>query len=344
MANINNSQEYLLLIEERLRQNWDKFSSEIPIHFLTAYHMGWVDENFQPLENIKGGKRLRPLFCVLINQALNGILDDALDIGSALEFLHNFSLVHDDIQDRDEKRHGKWTVWKIWGEAQAINVGDLLFNLAFQILANLSSPLLVSKSIQEVTHTIQELIEGQYLDLSFEQKKEVSLKEYMQMIDKKTAKLFATCFYLGAFSATYKDEISKEFQEIGEKFGLCFQIADDAMGIWGNPDKTGKNSLADLWRRKKTYPILYTYSEASDKERLKIEEIWSKEYLTDQDIYDLIELIEDKRAKEATFNLIEKFFNGSYKKLLSFERVYDISLIKEIFENYYDLIFSIQRS
>lgn len=341
---MNEIQKYLLIIENKLQENWSKFSSQIPVHFITAYHMGWVDENFQPLVEIKGGKRLRPLFCVLINQMLSGSLNDALEIGSALEFLHNFSLVHDDIQDRDEKRHGRWTVWRIWGEAQAINVGDLLFNMVFQVLTNLSSPLLLSKSLKEITETIKELIEGQYLDLSFEEKINISLKEYLIMIDKKTAKLFSTSFYLGAFSATYKDSISKVFQEIGRSFGLFFQIADDAIGIWGDPNKTGKNAFSDLWRKKKTYPILYLYSEASEKERLRIEEIWKREKVSEKDILYLLDLLDKKRVKEATFNLAERYFKESYDKLLEFKDLCNISPVKKVFEDYYNLIFSFQRS
>lgn len=341
---MNEIQKYLLIIENKLQENWSKFSSQIPVHFITAYHMGWVDENFQPLVEIKGGKRLRPLFCVLINQMLSGSLNDALEIGSALEFLHNFSLVHDDIQDRDEKRHGRWTVWRIWGEAQAINVGDLLFNMVFQVLTNLSSPLLLSKSLKEITETIKELIEGQYLDLSFEEKINISLKEYLIMIDKKTAKLFSTSFYLGAFSATYKDSISKVFQEIGRSFGLFFQIADDAIGIWGDPNKTGKNAFSDLWRKKKTYPILYLYSEASEKERLRIEEIWKREKVSEKDILYLLDLLDKKRVKEATFNLAERYFKESYDKLLEFKDLCNIYPVKKVFEDYYNLIFSFQRS
>lgn len=341
---VNEIQKYLLIIENKLQENWSKFSSQIPVHFITAYHMGWVDENFQPLVEIKGGKRLRPLFCVLINQMLSGSLNDALEIGSALEFLHNFSLVHDDIQDRDEKRHGRWTVWRIWGEAQAINVGDLLFNMVFQVLTNLSSPLLLSKSLKEITETIKELIEGQYLDLSFEEKINISLKEYLIMIDKKTAKLFSTSFYLGAFSATYKDNISKVFQEIGRSFGLFFQIADDAIGIWGDPNKTGKNAFSDLWRKKKTYPILYLYSEASEKERLRIEEIWKREKVSEKDILYLLDLLDKKRVKEATFNLAERYFKESYDKLLEFKDLCNIYPVKKVFEDYYNLIFSFQRS
>lgn len=340
---MNEIQKYLLQIEKRLQENWNKFSSEVPVHFITAYHMGWVGENFQPLMEFKGGKRLRPLFCVLINQSLGGDLDSVLDIASSLEFLHNFSLVHDDIQDRDEKRHGRWTVWKIWGEAQAINVGDLLFDMTFQVLSNLN-PQLLAKTLSTITETIRELIEGQYLDLLFEKKKEVSLKEYLIMIEKKTAKLFSTSFYLGAYSAIYKEDIAKIFQEIGRDFGLFFQIADDAMGIWGDPNKTGKNTFNDLLRRKKTYPVLYLYSEASDKERMMLEEIWMRERLSERDILYIIELLDKKRVKEATFNIAEKYFDKSYNKLMSFKDLYNISLIKDLFESYYKLIFSLQRS
>ncbi|MGC9002923.1 MAG: polyprenyl synthetase family protein [Dictyoglomus sp.] len=341
---VNEIQKFLLIIENKLQENWNKFSSNISIHLITAYHMGWVGEDLTPLANIRRGKRLRPLFCVLVNQTLGGFLDDALEIGSAIEFLHNFSLVHDDIQDRDERRHGRWTVWKIWGEAQAINVGDLLFNMVFQVLTNLKSPVLLSKSLKELTETIRELIEGQYLDISFEKRKDISLKEYLMMIDKKTAKLFSTSFYLGAFSATYKEDLSKIFQEIGRDFGLFFQIADDAIGIWGDPEKTGKNAFVDLWRKKKTYPILYLYSESSEKEKLRIEEIWGREIVTEKDIEYLLDHLERKRVKEATFNLAEKYFDEGYKKLLSFQDLYNISLLRKLFEDYYNLIFSLQRS
>jgi len=125
---------------------------------------------------------------------------------------------------------------------------------------------------------------------------------------------------------------------------LFFQIADDAMGIWGDPNKTGKNTFNDLLRRKKTYPVLYLYSEASDKERMMLEEIWMRERLSERDILYIIELLDKKRVKEATFNIAEKYFDKSYNKLMSFKDLYNISLIKDLFESYYKLIFSLQRS
>jgi len=112
------------------------------------------------------------------------------------------------------------------------------------------------------------------------------------------------------------------------------------MGIWGDPEKTGKNAFADLWRKKKTYPILYLYSEASDKEKRMIEEIWGRDIVTEKDIEYLLDRLEKKRVKEATFNLAEKYFGESYKKLLSFQDLYNISLLRKLFEDYYNLIFS----
>ncbi|MGB9857654.1 MAG: polyprenyl synthetase family protein [Dictyoglomaceae bacterium] len=335
-------QKYLILIERRLQENWEKFSNLLPLYFFSAYHMGWVDEEGRPLTEFKGGKRLRPLFCVLVNQAFNGSLDDALNLGSSLEFLHNFSLVHDDIQDGDEKRHNRWTVWKLWGVPQAINVGDSLFNLCFQVLTQISSPTLQRVSLKEITATIQELIEGQYLDLSFEHRNEISLKEYMTMIEKKTARLFATTFYLGSFSANYKEDISRKFFEIGRNFGIFFQIADDIMGIWGDPKKTGKSALGDLWKKKKTFPIIYLLQEASDKERQKLYEIWNRIKLTEQDIYYILELLDKKRAKEVSFNTAEKFFEKGYKGLEEYKDIVDLSLVKDLFKNYYNLVLSLQ--
>jgi geranylgeranyl diphosphate synthase type I len=335
-------QKYLLMIERKLQENWEKFSNILPLYLFSAYHMGWVDENFQPLSEFKGGKRLRPLFCVLINQAFGGSLEDALNLGSSLEFLHNFSLVHDDIQDGDEKRHNRWTVWRLWGIPQAINVGDSLFNLCFQVLTQISSPLLQSISLKEITKTIQEIIEGQYLDISFETRNEISIKEYMIMIEKKTASLFGTTFFLGSFSANYKEELSRKFYDIGKNFGIFFQIADDIIGIWGDPKKTGKNPLGDIWRKKKTYPIIYTFQESSIKERQRFIEIWNRKNLIESDVTYILELLEKKRAKEAAVNTAEKFFEKGYNALEEYKDLVDLSLVKNLFRNYYKLIFSFQ--
>ncbi|MFN3699227.1 MAG: polyprenyl synthetase family protein, partial [Dictyoglomus sp.] len=114
--------------------------------------------------------------------------------------------------------------------------------------------------------------------------------------------------------------------------------------IWGDPSKTGKNAFIDLWRKKKTYPVLYLYSEASEKEKLKLEEIWRRDRVTERDINYLLELLDKKRVKEATFNLAEKYFRESYNKLLSFKDYYNISSLRRLFEDYYNLIFSFQRS
>ncbi|MEN2983432.1 MAG: polyprenyl synthetase family protein [Dictyoglomaceae bacterium] len=335
-------QKYLLLIERKLQENWEKFSNFLPLYLFSAYHMGWVDEKGNPLTEYKGGKRLRPLLCVLINQAFNGPLDDALNLASSLEFLHNFSLVHDDIQDGDEKRHNRWAVWKLWGIPQAINVGDSLFNLCFQVLTQISSPILQRTSLREITNTIQELIEGQYLDLSFERRSDVYLKEYMIMIEKKTARLFATAFFLGSFSANYKEDLSRKFFEIGKDFGLFFQIADDVLGIWGDPKKTGKPPLGDLWKKKKTFPIIYLLQEASEREKQKLFEIWSREKLLEQDILYILQMLDRKRVKEASINTAERFFEKSYKALEEYDELIDLSLIKELLKNYYNLIFSLQ--
>ncbi len=335
-------QKYLLLIERRLQENLERFSNPLPLYLFSAYHMGWIDEFGNPLSEFKRGKRLRPLLCVLINQAFNGPLDDALNLASSLEFLHNFSLVHDDIQDGDEKRHNRWTVWRLWGVPQAINVGDSLFNLCFQVLTQLFSPLLQRISLREITNTIQELIEGQYLDISFEKRNDVYLKEYMTMIEKKTARLFATSLFLGSFSANYKEDISRKFFEMGKNFGIFFQIADDIMGIWGDSRKTGKTPLGDLWKKKKTFPIIYLLQEASDKEKQRIYEIWNKSNLLEQDISYILQALERKRVKESSLNTAEEFFEKSYRIIEEYEGLIDLRLIKELFKNYYNLIFSSQ--
>jgi len=224
------------------------------------YHLGWVDERFRPIDN-HTGKQLRPLFCLLTCEACGGRQSLALPVAAAIELLHNFSLIHDDIEDADSTRRGRPTAWTVWGMPQALNAGDALHSLAQLTLLRLSERGAPAETVVEALRLFEEaclqLTEGQFLDLRFESEEDISTTSYLGMVAKKTAALLAASCRLGALVAQAPERQQERLQHFGHHLGLAFQIQDDVLGIWGDPAVTGKPVGADLRRRKKTLPVLY---------------------------------------------------------------------------------------
>ena len=225
---------------------------------MLSYHMGWIGEGAEPQVR---GKRLRSLLVLLTTEACGGDWRKSLPAATSVGFLHNFSLIHDDIEDNSDIRRGRPTVWKNWGLPQALNSGDLMFSMAYASMMQLNevghSAEKTLTALNILQHTIQELIQGQHLDMVFETRREVSLDDYWQMINGKTAALLASCCQLGALTADAKEETQNHLADFGRSMGLAFQVIDDWLGIWGDPEKTGKEVGSDLISRKKTIPILY---------------------------------------------------------------------------------------
>jgi len=230
------------------------------LYGMLQYHMGWVDETLRP-QHFPTGKRLRPMLCLLACAELGGDPVQALPAAAAIELLHNFSLIHDDIEDGDETRRHRPTVWKIWGIPQGINAGDSMFALAFAAMQRLErrgvTASLTLAALNLFTDTCLALTEGQYLDLSFEQRLEVTVDEYMRMIQGKTAALVGASVAIGALIGGATPEQDAHLQEFGQALGLAFQIQDDILGIWGDPAETGKAAGNDILRRKKSLPMLH---------------------------------------------------------------------------------------
>lgn len=223
---------------------------------MISYHFGWSGDI--PLAR---GKRLRPLLTMLCCASAGGRWQDALPAASAVELIHNFSLVHDDIQDNSHERRGRPTLWARWGVAQAINAGDALL-----VLARLSNSRLVDSGISAskalaVQRLLDEacllLTKGQYLDLTFQGKDSIHEIDYLEMIEGKTAALISAATACGARLADAPHGILDAYRRFGSHLGLAFQILDDILGIWGTPEVTGKPAVDDLVSHKKTLPIVY---------------------------------------------------------------------------------------
>ena len=228
---------------------------------MLEYHLGWPDG--------ATGKRIRPLLCLLsCAAAADGEWERALPMAAAIELLHNFSLIHDDIQDSSPLRRGRAAVWKKWGQAQAINAGDAMFALAHlapHALAARGVPSDVAlAALADFDRTCLRLTQGQYLDMAFEQRERVTVAEYLEMIEHKTAALIAAATHVGARLAEASDGCMAHFYEYGRNLGLAFQIQDDLLGIWGDPAVTGKSAASDLEKRKKSLPVVYGLEHSAD--------------------------------------------------------------------------------
>jgi geranylgeranyl diphosphate synthase type I len=230
-------------------------------YLMMDYHMGWTDEKGGPAPAGAGGKRIRPLLCLLACAACGGDWQRALPMAAAIELLHNFSLLHDDIQDNSPLRRGRLTVWRKWGPAQAINAGDALFTLAHLAphgLAARGVPAdLIVTALAEFDQTCLALTQGQHLDMKFETRERITVQEYLAMIEGKTAALIAACAHLGALLAGAPAARAEHFRQFGRRLGLAFQVQDDWLGIWGDPAVTGKSAASDLEKRKKSLPVVY---------------------------------------------------------------------------------------
>jgi geranylgeranyl diphosphate synthase type I len=221
---------------------------------MIRYHFG-----YDSLEKTKSGKRLRPQ--ILLRTALEegGSVECAIDAAVAIEILHNYSLIHDDIEDGDELRHGRTTTWARYGLAHGINAGDALCAISYLTL--LHEEALVPNRVVEMLHVLHEanlrMCEGQGLDISFETNSSVTMPQYLEMIAGKTGALFSASCQLGALAAGCDSERADAYAKLGRAYGLAFQIRDDVLGTWGATDVTGKPSGADIARRKWSFPVVW---------------------------------------------------------------------------------------
>ncbi len=236
-------------------------------HGMMHYHMGWVDRELQP-ELVNAGKQIRPLLLLLTCQAAGGDWQQAVPAAAAIELLHNFSLIHDDIEDASPTRRGRLTCWQIWGIEQSINAGDAMFamaHLALNRLVERGVPAqVVVQALRRFDETCVQLTQGQNWDMAFERMAVVTVEQYLQMITGKTAVLLSLCTELGALIAGADGGTVEAYRQFGLNAGLAFQVKDDILGIWGDEAVIGKSAATDIATKKKTLPVLYALAESED--------------------------------------------------------------------------------
>ena len=276
---------------------------------MLEYHMGWIDNQAQ-------GKRIRPLLLMLVHQIIAGDWKFIVEAGSAIEMIHNFSLIHDDIQDHSEVRHNRPTLWKQVGVAQAINAGDALFTLGLKKLWDLAEAFdanLVRKSYLILNQTCLRLTQGQYLDLDFETRALVTVDDYLEMIGGKTSTLLAACTQIGAVLAKAEPEVELAALNYGMNLGLAFQLVDDDLGIWGSPEETGKSAASDLLDAKKSFPILWGL--ATDN---PFAHRWYRGPINPQEAAEVAVLLEATGARQATHTKADEYTRQALDSLAQF--------------------------
>jgi geranylgeranyl diphosphate synthase type I len=228
-----------------------------PFYEMLTYHMGWTGDGAGAAAT---GKRIRPLLLLLTCAAAGGNWMDALPAAASVELVHNFSLIHDDIEDNSDKRRGRETVWVKWGLPHAVNAGDGLFALSGLAVSDLSakySAKVVVRTEQLLFTTLLDLTRGQFLDMAFENRGDLTVDDYWPMVSGKTAALLSACTGIGALLGGAKEADQVIYRDFGHSLGMAFQVLDDYLGIWGDPATTGKSIASDLAAGKKSLPVLY---------------------------------------------------------------------------------------
>lgn len=287
---------YMPLFDENLRASVQTHLIEAEgFGLMIRYAMGWVDQDDVPYQRTTG-KRLRPILLLLVCNAVGGDWQKATPAAVSVELLHNFSLIHDDIQDGSSLRHNRPTVWQVWGIANAINAGDALFTLAYSALSDLDSnlpPEIVFPIWKKFNATNIQLTRGQHLDMRFEHLDSVSTEEYISMITGKSAALLATCAYIGALVGCGDENRAKKLEEFGLNIGIAFQIHDDILGIWGDPTVTGKSIHTDILSRKKSLPVLFGLAHSAE-----LRELYAQEVFDDAEVIRAVNLLNALKADE----------------------------------------------
>jgi geranylgeranyl diphosphate synthase, type I len=224
-----------------------------------SYHLGWTDEAGLP-SGASGGKAVRPALALLSAEAAGAAPEVGVPGAVAVELVHNFSLLHDDLMDGDLERRHRRTVWAVWGASSAILTGDAMLALAQEVLLDSASPFAIQAARLLATAT-RELIRGQVLDLAFERRAGVSLAECQDMAAGKTGALLSASAAIGAVLAGAPPSTVDALAEFGSQLGLAFQLIDDVLGIWGDPAVTGKPVFSDLRARKKSLPVTYVLAQ-----------------------------------------------------------------------------------
>jgi len=294
-----------------------------PLYNMIRYHLGYADARGRRATR-SGGKGIRSALCLLVCEAAGGKAEDAAPAGAAIDFVHSFTLLHDDVADQDEQRRGRPTVWKLWGAGHAITAGDAVYalaNLAMDRLAGSVSPAAVAAALKDLNQAVLEVCEGQQLDISSEGRDDLGQADYLKMVGLKTGALYRAAAAIGAQVAGAGDGVVAAVRDFGAAVGVAYQIRDDILGLWGDPRKTGKPVGSDLRRNKRSLPIVLALSIDSPELHRQLTQVLSGEARSDEDVAEITGVMEQNGIRDQCERIAADLVNEALEKHLSIARL-----------------------
>lgn len=284
---------------------------------MVRYHLGYVDLDLHPIDprTIDRGKRIRPAVTLLVAGAAGGDPVQAAPVAAAIELLHNFTLIHDDIQDESATRRHRPTVRHTWGDKQAINAGDALFAVAhlplFQLPARGVSAERTIAILDAFERMTIEIVEGQTLDLGFETREDVTADAYLEMISGKTSAIIRFAAWAGATIAGADATTAARWGDFGLELGLGFQIHDDLLGVWGTQAETGKRQADDIRRRKKSYPFLLLRERLDLSTQAELNAIYAEDDVSEKDVTRVLSLMDTRDVRRNVERVVTHYHDSA---------------------------------
>ncbi len=318
------SHDFESLLEQELRLSIDQLEGDAPLMARMArFHLGWIESSGDPtpmdIRRAVQGKRIRPHLAFLSCLAAGGEPRVAAPLAAAIELLHNFTLIHDDIQDRSPNRRHRATVWRIWGDAQAINAGDAIFAAAQRTLLRTDlahvAPETLLRLADEFNRMTIEIVRGQVLDLEFESSPTVTPGDYLTMIGGKTAAIVRYAAWAGAIVGGASEPVAIQLGDFGRALGIGYQLRDDVLGIWGTSEDTGKDQADDVRRRKKSLPILTLFDRVQGKTAESLAQRYREAEIDDEGVAAILDLLDTHGVQAAATEQVAHYHRIAVESL-----------------------------
>ena len=302
-------------IEREMKALLDRRS--LQLYRMMSYHLGWIDPQGTPLSP-SSRPRLFANLCLASCEACGGDIAKAMPAAVSVEMLHNFYLVHDDLQNGVPQRDGRDTAWWVWGPAQAINIGDGMHAMSRLSLFSLRdrgfSDEKVFKALGMLDEAGLKMCEGQFLDITYQERVDVSPQSYLTMIEKRSGSLFECAFKLGALLSSSEVEIIESLGRFGAKLGIARQIQEDVQAIWGS--EPARSRLRNgVINKKKSLPVVYGFQKAAVAHKRRLGEIYFKRVLESEDLETLVSILDEIGVRDDAQQMAERHLNQALDAL-----------------------------
>ncbi len=289
-------------------QSFQLLSEKFSLHFEQKHFPAEPASLYQPNEYFLqlGGKRIRPIICLMGNELVDDIKEDAWHVASAIELFHNFTLIHDDIMDKAPLRRGMETVHIKYGENTALLAGDVMLVTAYEHMSKIDAVILPS-ILRLFNQTAKEVCEGQQLDMDFEKMETVKLDEYLKMIELKTSVLLAASLKMGAILGGAGQRNQDLIYDFGKKLGIAFQVQDDYLDAFGDPQKFGKQVGGDILANKKTFLLIHAMEVANPSQKEELKKLLSGN--EPDKVNKVLQIFSDCKVAEWALELKNKFLD-----------------------------------